>query len=144
MASQNQSDNPFVRPIQVPGQGTAVLPAPVWTTGGYAPGLGQMARDYSKEAFGAVRQEMGQRGLLDSSFYPATLERSFRGGFGKALETWQQQQQLFGGIGIEQLRQMAAQPAPGALAGLLGQETFLGGLLTDPLGTRGGKFLGLF
>lgn len=102
--------NPF---LQQTASGVPI-PRPVISQGGgYAPGIINLAREYSREARQAVGQELGARGQTQGSFYPALQERAFRGGFQQAVGTFQQQQGLYNqwAQGLFQLKSaQAAQP----------------------------------
>lgn len=90
------------------------IPSPLTGQGGgYNPGILNLARQYAKEGQQAVRSELGGRGLLESSFYPALSEKAYRGGFQQAVQNFQQQQGLYNqwAQGLFQLKsQQAARP----------------------------------
>jgi len=84
--------NPFLSPGGASG---VPVPTPMFTGGGYAPTLIKMAREYAKAAQQNVMQQQGQAGLLNSSFTGAGLERAYRGGFDRASQEFQGQQNVY-------------------------------------------------
>jgi len=142
---QPMSANPFVTPFDIDGVGTGFLPAPLFNAQGqWAPGIMNASQSYGREASNYAKNMLSRRGAWDSSMAAPLLERSFRSGFQQAVPLFQQQQQVYGGIAGSLMGGMMNSPAPGAFDNIIGEGTFLGDLLSNPLGIGEDKFLGLF
>jgi hypothetical protein len=135
----------FLQQFQGPGGVSFNVPSPIFTSEGYSPAIGQLARSYSQEAFNAVRGAMGQRGLLDSSGYPAALEGAFRHGFQRAVGDVRQERDMFSRWALAQM-QLAQQVPPEAPSlsplqrGLEG--ALSGALVGSPFGKGKGAGIG--
>ena len=79
----------FTQPTSTPGISVA---GPIFSGNGFAPGVLQMAREFSKAAQDNVSRELGQKGLMDSSAFQNTLARAFSMGTQQAVGVAQQEQ----------------------------------------------------
>jgi len=96
--------NPFLQSTQIPGgSGSVLSPTPLFNQqGAFNPAVNKAAGQYAKQQMNAVQLYMSRRGLQDSSFLKTGLGQAFNSGFDRAISGFQQQQQVFGNLAMQQ------------------------------------------
>jgi len=138
------TSNPLVIPFQIGDIGQGFIPAPAFNAQGqFNPSLMAGAQQYARSQTNYAKDILSRRGAWDSSMAAPLMQRAFRGGFNDMTNLFQNQQSMYGNIAGQLMQGLAAAGPESSMSKIMGEGSWLGNLLTNPLGVGEGGFLGI-